>query len=306
MSSAGPPPAPPQIAGPELPSRPPAASDNVAPLAPTTGFETSAIGFTPLRTDPPPRLFATWWLRYLLFLAQLVALVVVLMREYASGPGQVATSPGVVVSYALVAVLLVSWSALAMVDAARLVPATRYQPKSRWWLAVALWLVAFAAPVAAVATVAWARDRFAADAEDVGPVVITVAVVLVSFLLVWLPFQYHTRQAQRIGAPLRIVAGWFWIPLAAGVGTLAIDALGLHELLAEDGFSRWDRTVQVAVVFGLPALMLALSTWRATTVFDEVIELRWLRWRTEWNQTLAAMAAQPPPGPEMAPPTREA
>jgi hypothetical protein len=44
-----------------------------------------------------------------------------------------------------------------------------------------------------------------------------------------------------------------------------------------------------------------LSTWRATTVFDEVVELRWIRWRTEWEQTLAAFAAQPAPGPEASP-----
>jgi hypothetical protein len=59
--------------------------------------------------------------------------------------------------------------------------------------------------------------------------------------------------------------------------------------------------VQVAVLYGVPALMFTMSTWRATTVFDEVIELRWLRWRTEWDQTLLALAAQPPPGPEASP-----
>jgi hypothetical protein len=37
-------------------------------------------------------------------------------------------------------------------------------------------------------------------------------------------------------------------------------------------------------------------------VFDEVIELRWMRWRTEWEQTLVAFASQPPPGPEASPP----
>jgi hypothetical protein len=36
-------------------------------------------------------------------------------------------------------------------------------------------------------------------------------------------------------------------------------------------------------------------------VFDEVIELRWIRWRNEWEQTLVAFAAQPPPGPEASP-----
>jgi len=78
-------------------------------------------------------------------------------------------------------------------------------------------------------------------------------------------------------------------------------ALGLHETLAEDGFTDLERTVQVGVLYAVPALMFAMSTWRATTVFDEVIELRWLRWRTEWEQTMVAFAAQPPPGPEASP-----
>ena len=48
-------------------------------------------------------------------------------------------------------------------------------------------------------------------------------------------------------------------------------------------------------------LLFTLSTWRAVTVFDEVLELRWQRWKTEWEQTLAAMARQPEPGPEDSP-----
>lgn len=258
--------------------------------------------FVPLRVDPPPRLYATWWIRYTLFLAQMVGLAVVLLTEYATGPTSVATAPVVVVPYALVGVLLVAWSGLAMFDAARLVPATRYHPPSRPWVAMTLWLVAFAAPVVAVVTVERARERFTEDADDIGVVIVTVAVVMICFLLVWLPFQYHTRQAHRIGAPARVVAAWFWLPLLAAVGALAINALGLHDFLAGAGFTDWDRTVQVAVIFGLPALTFALSTWRATTVFDEVIEIRWLRWRKEWEQTLDAMAAQPAPGPEHIPP----
>jgi hypothetical protein len=58
-------------------------------------------------------------------------------------------------------------------------------------------------------------------------------------------------------------------------------------------------------VFGLPALVFALTTWRATTVFDEVVDLRWRRWRGEWEQTLLSIAAQPPPGPEASPQLRE-
>ena len=256
----------------------------------------------PLRVDPPPRLYATWWIRYTLFLAQIVGLVVVLLTAYATAPGDVADAGLILVPYVLVGVLLVTWSGLAMFDAARLVPATRYHPPSRPWVAMVLWLVAFAAPVVAVATIEWARDRFAENADDVGVVVATAAVVMLCFLLVWFPFQYHTRQAHRIGAPGRVVAAWFWVPLLAAVGGLAINALGLHEFLAGGGFTDWDRTVRVAVIFGLPALTFALTTWRATTVFDEVIELRWLRWCTEWDQTLAAMAAQPAPGPEHTPP----
>jgi hypothetical protein len=257
--------------------------------------------FVPLRTDPPPRLFATWWLRYMLFLAQLVALAVVVLQAYRTLPSEVLREPLVVVAHGLAALLLVSWSGLAMADAARLVPATRYHPKSNPWLAVLLWLVAFVAPSLAFEVVDWARVRFADDADDAMAVAIAALAVAVTFLLVWLPFQYHTRQAHRIGAPGRVVAAWFWVPLSAAVGVLAINALGLHERLAEDGFTDRDRVIQAAIVYGLPALTFTLSTWRATTVFDEVIELRWLRWKTEWEQTLAAMAAQPAPGPEIAP-----
>ncbi len=89
--------------------------------------------------------------------------------------------------------------------------------------------------------------------------------------------------------------------MIAVVGVLIAMALGLHDQLADGGFTDLDRTIQVGVLYGVPALMFAMSTWRATTVFDEVIELRWLRWRSEWEQTLVAFAAQPPPGPEAAP-----
>ena len=278
----------------------------VPPAAPSARLSLPAPSvaptFVPLRVDPPPRLYATWWVRYTLFLAQIVGLAVVLLTEYSIGPGGVATAPVVVVPYVLVGVLLVTWSGLAMFDAARLVPATRYHPPSRAWVAMTLWLVAFASPVIAVAAIEWARERFTEDADDLGVVVATVAVVMICFLFVWFPFQYHTRQAHRIGAPARLVAAWFWVPLLAAVGGLTINALGLHEFLAGGGFTDWDRTVQVAVIFGLPALTFTLSTWRATTVFDEVIEIRWLRWRKEWQQTLDALAAQPAPGPEHVPP----
>ena len=88
------------------------------------------------------------------------------------------------------------------------------------------------------------------------------------------------------------------MPLVSVVGVLLINALGLDELLSEGGLTDAERTLQVGIVYGIPALIFALATWRATTVFDEVIDLRWRRWRTEWHQTLDAMAAQPAPGPE--------
>jgi hypothetical protein len=257
--------------------------------------------FAPLRADPPPSLFATWWLRYMLVLAQLVTIAVVVLTAYTLPYADVVRAPAVRAAHALVAVLLVSWSALAMTDAARLVPATRYHRRSSATLAVGFLLLAFIAPVVALVVVEWARERFADDPDDMGVVALAAVAVALCFFVVWLPFRYHARQAHRIGAPGRIVAAWFWVPLLAAVGALAVNAMGLHEWLAEDGFSDRDRMLQVAVVYGLPALTLALSTWRATTVFDEVIELRWLRWKTEWEQTLAAMAAQPLPGPEPSP-----
>lgn len=265
---------------------------------------TGAADFVPLVVDPPPRLFATWWLRYLLFLAQLVGLAVVLLTGY-SGAGEIRRSTTAGVPYLLAATMLVCWSALAMTDARRLVPATSYQRASSGPLVVALWLLAFAAPVGGFRTVEWARDRFADDPDDSLVIVTTVGAMLVCFVLVWLPFHYHTVHARRIGAPARIVGAWFWLPVMAAVGALLITALGLHDTVNDNGVNDVERTVQVGVVFGLPALVFALTTWRATTVFDEVVDLRWRRWRGEWEQTLHSMAAQPPPGPEASPQLRE-
>lgn len=255
--------------------------------------------FKPLRSEPPPRLFATWWLRYLLVLSQLVGIVVVLLREYAVAGGTYVLF--VVVPHLMAGVMLVGWSALAMLDAARLVPATRYRRPARAWVAVVLWLGALVSPVAAAAVLESVRRRFTADTDDFAPVAIGTGAVLVCFLLVWLPFRYHVLQAQRIGAPARVVAAWFWLPLLTLVGAFAAMALGLHDNLADDGFTDPERTLQIGVLYGVPALVFAVSTWRATTVFDEVIELRWTRWRNEWERTLAAFLAQPPPGPEDSP-----
>jgi hypothetical protein len=260
-------------------------------------------GFVALVADPPPALFATWWLRYMLFLAQLVGLAVVLLTEY-SGDGEISRSTTAGLPYLLAATMLVCWSALAMTDARRLVPATPYQRASSGPLVVALWLLAFAAPVGGFRVVEWARDRFADSPDDALVIVATVGAVLVCFVLVWLPFHYHAIQARRIGAPARIVGAWFWLPLVAGVGALLIGALGLDDALKENGLTDLERTIEVGVVFGLPALVFALTTWRATTVFDEVVDLRWRRWRGEWEQTLHSMAAQPPPGPEASPQLR--
>jgi hypothetical protein len=259
-----------------------------------------ASSFAPLRVEPPPRIYATWWLRYVLFLAQMVGIIVVLLTEYA-GPGQLVEA-SVMAPFALAAAMLVFWSALAMIDAGRLVPATPYQRRSSAPIAVGLWLLAFAAPVMAFRVVDWARERFAEDPDDVTVAVVTAAAVLVAFIVVWLPFRYHTQQAHRIGAPGRVVAMWFWLPVGATVGVLLIQALGLRDFLADGGMSDLERTVEVAVVLGAPMLLFTLTTWRATTVFDEVIDLRWRRWKTEWEQTLAAMAAQPVPGSEAASP----
>lgn len=286
---------------------PPATAPYAEAVSPWTTFDPTVVtpGFAPLRTEPPPRLFATWWLRYLLFLTQIVGIIAVLLTEYAEGPGGLLEQPVVVAPYALAGLLLVWWSAFAMLDAGRLVPGTRYQATSRASVSTLLWFLAFAAPFAAVRTIDWAQDRFdetatgSADSSGDGLVIaVTAVAVLVCFLLVWAPFRYHVRQGQRIGAAPRVMQAWFWTPLLAAVGVLAIDALGLHDMLAEDGMTDLDRTIEVAVVFGVPAMVMTLATWRATTVFDEVIDIRWRRWKHEWEQTLAAMSAQPPPPPE--------
>jgi hypothetical protein len=163
-------------------------------------------------------------------------------------------------------------------------------------------MLAFAAPVAAVLVHDHLGDRIA-DPEDPIALVVFVAVVFVAFFLVWAPFRYCARQASRIGAPHRTIIAWFWTSLIALVGGLAIKALGLHERLAEHGMSATDRVVSVGVVYGLPMFVFALGTWRAVTVFDEVIDLRWRRWRKEWEQTLCDFKAQPVPGPEASPET---
>jgi hypothetical protein len=259
-----------------------------------------ADGFTPMRTDPPPRLVPTWWLRLLLLIGMLDAILLTLWTEYAGQPNDVSSSVVVIAANALVIAALLTWSFIAMRNARVLVPATRYRKTSRGWLADLLWLQAFAGPAGAGVAYRALRDRLA-EPDDMGAVFIFAGVVLMAFVMVWLPFRYHARQAKRIGAPHSTMIAWFWLPLSAVVGSLLIVSTGLRDLLAEDGHTDIERMTQVGVVFGLPMLVFALATWRAVTVFDEVLDLRWRRWKHEWEQTLEDFVAQPTPGPEGAP-----
>ncbi len=254
--------------------------------------------FTPLRSDPPPRLFATWWLRYLLALTLLVAIGVTLATEYGLGPGGLVEQPVVIVPHALAALLLTVWSALAMADVERITPARMYQRRARASVAATLWVLAFAAPLGGWLLVDRVRERFDQPDDDGWVVAAATLVVLVCFLVIWLPFRYVAHHGRRAGAPTAILVGWFWLPLVAAVGAVGIVALGLDDSLADGGMSDLDRTIQLAVGYGVPMFVFTLATWRATTVVDEVVDLRWRRWRAEWNQTLERMSAQPPPPPE--------
>jgi hypothetical protein len=261
---------------------------------------TTSLDPAVLRSEPPPRLLPTAVLRVLLLIAQLVGIAVVVLAEDDLGRDSLTVSSMVVRPYLVAAALLVLWSAFAMTNAARLVPSAPYQRAASAPLAVALWLLAFLAPVGAMRTVDWARDRFEANADDTTVVIVTVAAVLVAALLVWLPFRYHTLQARHLGVPGRVVASWFWLPVMAGVGTMLIGWLGLSEMLREGGLTDAERALQVGVIFGLPALVFALAAWRATGVFDEVIGIRWRRWSKEWDDAVAAASSRPvrlPGGP---------
>ena len=244
--------------------------------------------------SPPPRLATQPWLRYLLLLSQAAGIAAVLQREYEQAGAMMVSI--VVIPHVVAAILLVAWSIFAMLDAARLVPATRYVGTPRASVVVVLWLAAFAAPVAAYRVLEQVRDRFAERTDDLAVIAATVGAIVICFFIVWLPFRYHIRQAHRIGVRGRVVAEWFWLPLFSLVGVLAVMALGLREVLMEDGTTDLERVAQVAVVYGVPALIFALSTWRVTSAFDNVIELRWIRWRSEWDQAMAARgsSAQPP------------
>jgi len=247
-------------------------------------------------------LVATWWLRYLLLLTLVVCIAVVVMTEYALGPGGIVAAPLVIASHLMAAMLLVTWTVCAMYDANRLVPASRYHRGSSCVFAALLWIAAFAAPLAFAAVFSKARGYFDDPHKDVKAVAMAVGAGVVASLLVWFPFGYLAGQAQRIGAPRRVVLHWFVGFILAAIGSAAIAVLGLHDMLEDSGMTAAERSIQTAVVYGIPAFVFALSTWRATTVFDEVIDLRWRRWRTEWEATLLELASQPAPGPELADP----
>jgi hypothetical protein len=298
--------APPASLIPPPPPVPPPTTGSVSTPAGGTAAERpvpsslSARPFVPLRTDPPPKLVATWWLRYTLLLNMLVCIAVVVMTEYALGPGGIVDAPLVIAPHVLAAVLLVTWSALAMVDADRLVPASRYHRGSSALLAAVLWIVAFAVPFGVTEVLSRARDHFSDSENDVQAVGLSIVAAAVGLIVVWLPFGYLAGQAKRIGAPSRVVVLWFVGSLFAAVGSLVIAFVGLHDLLDDRGMTAAERAAQLAVIYGVPATVFALSTWRATTVFDEVIDLRWRTWRREWELTLVDLARQPAPGPELA------
>jgi hypothetical protein len=278
----------------------PVAADSPVAMSATSQMSHDRSDFAPLRSDPPPALVPTWWLRSAVLLSLFVAIGVTLWTEYQGAPGDVATSTAVWGAHLLAGALLVLWSFLAMGNAGRIVPVSRYQKRSSGLVAGVLWLLAAIAPFGTVAMARLLEDRLS-DSEDLAAVAIMVAVVFVAFVLLWLPFRYHSRQASRVGAPHRAMLGWFFAPLLAGVGGLLMLSLGLGDLLADEGLAPSERLLQVGVAYAVPMFVFALSTWRAITVFDEVIDLRWHRWRTEWEHTLGDLAAQPAPGPEGSP-----
>jgi hypothetical protein len=268
-------------------------------------------GFSPLRSDPPPSLISTWWLRTAILLMMLAALVLTVWVEYTGEADDIGSHLSVIGLHIVIAGSIVLWSGAAMHNANKLVPPSLYQRHSNPLLAAVLWLGAFAAPFAAVKAFTLVDEQSAAPgglvaepSSGTANILALAAVVLVAFVVVWLPFRYHARQASRIGAPRGVMLGWFFAPLMALVGGIAILALGLHDQLALDGLTVTERTIQVVVAYGLPMLMFTLTTWRAITVFDEVIDLKWRRWKVEWEQTLGDLARQPPPGPEGSPDTR--
>ena len=271
-----------------------------SPVRPLVESTLERPDFEPLRSDPPPFLMPTWWIRSAILAVTLAAPAMVLWVEYHGVADDVGSSAPVAALHIGAGLLLMLWSFLAMRNAARIVPPSRYTQRSRGSIAVMLWALAAAAPVGVVAASQRMSDRLN-DPNDTSAALSQAAIVLIAFLLVWLPFRYHARQASRVGAPHRAMISWFFAPLVASVGGVLAVSLGLGEMLAEGGLSPTERVVQVAVAYAMPMVVFALSTWKAITVFDEVIDLRWRRWRTDWEQTLGRLADEPPPGPEDSP-----
>lgn len=269
-------------------------------VQPPVGTTPGRSEFEPLRVDPPPTLLPTWLLRSSMLVVMLAAPAMVLSVEYNGAVDDVRSSFAVLVVHLAAGVLLVVWSSMAMRNAACVVPPSRYQQRASASIAVLLWAFAAVAPIGAVAVNRRLGSRLR-DPGDVAAVIIMVAVVLIAFVLLWLPFRYHARQASRVGAPHRPMLAWFFVPLVAAVGGVSAVSAGLGSTLAEGGLTATERVVQVGVAYALPMLVFALFTWRAVTVFDEVIDLRWRRWRIEWEQTLGRLADEPPPGPEDSP-----
>jgi len=250
--------------------------------------------FVPLRTDPPPELASTLWIRSALALSILATAIVVLLVELVGRSGRVFTETAIVIPHAAVVVLLVVWSGRAMANADAITPSTKYSAGPSGRLAGAMWVTGFVAPLFAVVVVGRIGSEFA-DVEAAAPTIATIAVVVVALLTAWLPFQYHRRQAVRIGAPVSIMMLWFWAPLMTFVVGLSVLAYVYRGRIAGEGF---ERSIGVGGVYGLAAAVFAWSTWRAIAVFDEVIDLRWRRWKSDWEQTLADLIAQPTPPPD--------
>jgi hypothetical protein len=300
----------PRVPGPdegELPSRdrPDASRDpRIDPLwrrapirwsAPSSPAELDEVAhrFDPLRVAPPPDLVVTRWFRYGLVVTILLASVVVPIVEWSSPPGRLTAHPVAVILHVSIALLLVGWTARATENADRLLPPSRYRAAPRPRVAVALWIAASVAPLAVAGAALWFGDD-AVGSSAVAPALAMALVLVAASMVVYAPFRYLASQARRLGAPPRDLTAWFWAPVLTGVGALALLGLGLGDDLASGGLSAGERGVRVAVGYGLPALVFALATARAVTVFDELIDLRRERWRVEWERTLADLADQPP------------
>lgn len=243
-----------------------------------------------LRSDPPPMLLHTTWLRVVLMLVMFAALGSALRHRYNTSSNDLADAQLVVGLHAGVVGALVVWCFIAMRNANALVPATRYQPRSRGWVASSLWILALVAPVGGIIVSDAARTWFD-DSNHPGFVFAQIGIGLVVAILVWLPFRYLAVQSSRVGAPRRAAFEWFWLPtLAVGAGFL-IMALGLRSDLNENGLTDGERLIEAAVVYGLPMFLFILTAWQATSAFDSVINIRWRRWKTGWDQSEAAFGA---------------